>query len=198
MKIKELIINLGIIKDEFKSFISRVFKVHGEIAVIINFLIGAIFSAFSAIALVFLIIFVPILTIIKKISEMDRSAIFVLFIVIASAIYYFNNDTYAINKKYQCNFDIFFPNWVMESKKLEDQEIKGPPPKFLVMSDQELADAEADIAKEAYLPSKVVREAKEKLEHNKKLIDNWIKYEKKNSERIQECQNYINHKKEVE
>ena len=194
MKIKELIINLGIIKDQFKSFISRVFKAHGEIAEIINFLISTI----STIFLVFLIIFVPILTIIKKISEMDRSAIFVLFIVIASAIYYFNNETYAINKKYQCNFDIFFPNWTAESQKLEDQEIKGLPPKFLVMSDQELADAEADIAKEAYLPSKVVREAKEKLEHNKKLIDDWIKYQKKNSERILECQNYLNQKKEVE
>jgi hypothetical protein len=195
MKIKELVINLGIIQDKFKSFISRVFKVHGEIAEIINFFISVIYFA---ILLFFLVIFGPILIIIETISKMDRSAIFILFIVIATAIYYFNNDTYAINKKYQCKFDIFFPNWAMESQKLEDQEIKGPPPKFLVMSDQELADAEADIAKEAYLPSKVVREAKEKLEHNNKLIDNWIKYEKKNSERIQECQNYINHKKEVE
>jgi hypothetical protein len=195
MRIKELIVNLGIIKDKFKSFISRFFKVHGEIAEIINFFISVIYFA---ILLFFLVIFGPILIIIETISEMDRSAIFILFIVIATAIYYFNNDTYAMNKKYQCNFDIFFPNWAMESQKLEDQEMKGPPPKSLAMSDQELADAEADIAKEAYLPSKVVREAKEKLEHNNKLIDNWIKYQKINSERIQECRNYINHKKEVE
>lgn len=144
-----------------------------------------------------LLIIMPILGIIVAITEevlhMSRSILLVFSIVIAATVYFFNSDTHAINKKYQCDFDVFLPNWNEEAKKLGNKEIsKNLEIPYKLYTDEELNDAKQDLAKEEYLPTKVIREAKEMLRKNEEFTVLWDQAHKRSIENIQKCKEYIN------
>ncbi len=83
MEIKDLIINIRLIRDEFNSYISRFFNRHGEFAVIINFFISIIFNV-----TIFMITLAnKILILITGLNSSLKNSLIIIFVLVC--LYYF-------------------------------------------------------------------------------------------------------------
>jgi hypothetical protein len=83
MEIKDLIINLKLIRDELKSYILKVSNGHGEFAVITNFFISIIFNV-----IIFIFFLIDkILILIARLNSNLKNSLIIIFVLVC--LYYF-------------------------------------------------------------------------------------------------------------